>query len=92
MKKVINARMNVQSGKTELFLSLLKTMVEKSNTEPGCLIYKAYQEVGNPSGFIIYEVYENQQAIDSHNASEHFKSFKEQMPEILIEKSQVDIF
>jgi quinol monooxygenase YgiN len=92
MKKVINARMNVKSGKTELFLSLAKTIAEKSNAEPGCLMYKVYREVDNPSAFIFYEIYENQQAIDSHNASEHFKFFKEQMAEILTEKSLVDIF
>ncbi len=92
MKKVINARMTVIPEKLDLFLSLAATMVQKSNAEPGCILYKTYQEVGNPNSFIFYEVYENQQAIDDHTASVHFKSFKGQMDTILVEKSCVEIF
>jgi hypothetical protein len=46
MKKVINARIIVKSEAIEQYLALAKTMVEKSNSEQGCLIYKLYQEVG----------------------------------------------
>ena len=77
MKKVINARIVVKPEAIEQFLALAKTMVEKSNSEQGCLIYKLYQEVGNPHSFIFYEVYENQDVVNIHNSSIHFKTFIE---------------
>jgi len=92
MKKVINARIIVKSEAIEQFLSLAKTMVEKSNSEQGCSIYKLYQEVGNPQSFIFYEVYENQDAVDIHNFSQYFKTFIEQMSDLAADKSQVDVF
>ena len=73
MKKVINARIIVKPASIEQFLALAKTMVEKSNSEHGCLIYKLYQEVENPQSFLFYEVYENQDAVDIHNSSPYWK-------------------
>ena len=92
MKKVINARIMVKPEAIEKFISLAKTMVENSNAEQGCLTYKLYQEVGSPHSFIFYEIYENQDAVNIHNSSGHFKTFIEQMSELTSDKSQVDVF
>ena len=92
MKKVINARIIVKSEAIEQFLVLAKPMVEKSNSEQGCLIYKLYQEVGNPQSFIFYEVYENQDAVNIHNSSPYFKTFIEQISELASDKPQADVF
>ena len=54
MKKVINARMAVKPEAIEQFISLAQIIVEASNLEKGCLVYKLYQEVGNPSSFIFF--------------------------------------
>ena len=67
-------------------------MVANSNKEQGCLIYSLYQEVGNPQSFIFYEIYENQEAVDFHNATPYFKTFIEQVSGLVSEKSQVDVF
>ena len=69
-----------------------KNMVENSNSEPGCFVYRLYQEVGNPQSFIFYEVYENQDAVNIHNTSEHFQTFIEQVSELASDKPQVDVF
>ena len=92
MKKVINARINVKQEAIEQFLALAKTMVENSNSEQGCLIYKLYQEVGNPQSFIFYEVYQNQDAVNIHNSSLYFKTFIEKISELASDKPQVDVF
>jgi quinol monooxygenase YgiN len=92
MKKVINAKFIVKPDGIVKFLTLAKTMVEKSNSEQGCLIYKLYQEVGNPHSFIFYEVYENQDAVNIHNSSLYFKTFIEKISELASDKPQVDVF
>jgi quinol monooxygenase YgiN len=92
MKKIINARIRVKKESIEQFLALGKTMVEKSNSEQGCLIYKLYQEVGNPQSYILYEVYENQDAVNFHNSTPYFKTFIENISGLISAKSQVDVF
>ena len=92
MKKVINARITVKPESIEKFISLADIVVEQSNLEKGCLVYKLYQEAGNPSSFIVYEVYENQDAVDFHNSTQHFKDFIGQITEILAESPMIEVF
>ena len=92
MTKIITARIPIRPEAIEQFLIAAKTMVENSNLEQGCLVYKLYQEVGNPSSFIFYEVYENQDAVNIHNASLYFQTFIEQMSDLAADKPQVDVF
>ena len=47
MKKVINARITVKPEAIEHFISFAKVIIEQSNLEQGCLVYKLYQEVGS---------------------------------------------
>ena len=92
MKKVINARITVKPDAVEQFLSYASVIVLASNLEQGCLVYNLYQEVGNPAGFIFYEEYENQDAVDFHNSTNHFKTFIGQITNILDEAPLIEIF
>jgi (4S)-4-hydroxy-5-phosphonooxypentane-2,3-dione isomerase len=92
MKKVITARITVKPDAIEQFLSYAKVIVLASNLEQGCLVYKLYQETDNPSSFIFYEEYENQEAVDFHNSTNHFKIFIGQIGEILAEAPVIEVF
>jgi len=92
MKKVINARITVKPEAVDQFLSYASVIVLASNQEQGCLVYQLYQEVGNPSGFIFYEEYENQEAIDFHNATNHFKTFIAQITDILDGSPSIEVY
>lgn len=92
MKKVINARIKVKADAVGQFLTYAQVIVLASNLEQGCLVYNLYQEVGDPSSFIFYEEYENQEAIDFHNATNHFKTFIGQITEILDGTPVIEVF
>ena len=92
MKKVINARISVKPDAVEQFLTYANLIVLASNLEQGCLVYNLYQEVGMPSSFIFYEEYVNQEAIDFHNSTNHFKTFIGQITEILDSSPLIEIF
>jgi quinol monooxygenase YgiN len=92
MKKVINARINVKPDAIEKFISLAKVIIEASNKESGCMVYKLYQETGNPGSFIFYEEYENQDAVDYHNSTDHFRTFIGQITNLLAEAPLIEVF
>lgn len=92
MKKTINARITVKPEAIEQFISFANVIVLASNLEQGCLVYRLYQEVGNPSGFIFYEEYVDQDAVDFHNSTNHFKTFISQITNILAEAPQIEVF
>ena len=92
MGKVINARINVKPEAIQDFISFANVIIEQSNLETGCLVYKLYQEIGNPASFIFYEVYKNQEAVEFHNSTHHFKTFIGQISEILSESPQIIVY
>ena len=50
-------------------------VVEGTRTEKGNISYVLHQDVSNPMVYTFIEVWKSQAAIDSHNASAHFKTF-----------------
>ncbi len=62
---------------TELakFLAALKENGAATITEPGCRRYHILQSTTNPNHIFIYEVYENEAAVQAHRATDHFKKY-----------------
>ncbi len=56
-------------------MEVFKTVVDATRREPGCISYKLNQDVKDSNKYIILEEWKDQQAIDSHNASDHFQTF-----------------
>jgi len=79
MNKVIVARLSVKPEHINDFKGHAIQMVESTRKEPGCIIYTLYQEVNNSPDFIFYEEYTNDEAIQYHRGSAHFKQFGEKI-------------
>jgi quinol monooxygenase YgiN len=46
---------------------------QKTRLEPGCRQYSFHQCVEEANRFLIYEVYDNQAALEAHRATRHFQ-------------------
>lgn len=51
------------------------TVVDETRKEPGNVSYALHQDTKNAQKYVILEVWKNQEAIDLHNNTPHFKSF-----------------
>jgi len=61
----------VKEGQLEAYMELMAEMVELTKKEDGCIAYDIYED---DSGKIaILELWESQEALDKHMASEHFQ-------------------
>lgn len=58
----------------EEFLAIAAPLVTASQAEPGNLFYNLHRSRTNPEKVMFIEGWENQAAIDRHNASAHFTS------------------
>lgn len=74
-KKTIVARAEVLPGKENEFMNHAKTLVETTRKEEGNISYNLYQNPMNPVSFLFYEEYKDQDAINFHASSAHFKAF-----------------
>jgi quinol monooxygenase YgiN len=62
-------------GQEERVVELLRTLVERSRAEPGCLTFVAHRSPADPRRFFLYEQYTDQAAVDAHRATPHFEQY-----------------
>jgi quinol monooxygenase YgiN len=85
---VITAVLSSKPGMEESLYKILQKVVEPSRNEEGCMTYQLHQSLDDVGTFIFYEVWENEEAVQSHIMSEHYKAYREQA-ESLIETRHV---
>lgn len=82
MIKIV-AKFNVQSNKQELFLQYASELIKASRKEEGCISYILHQDINHKNNYTFLEVWRDQEAIDLHNQSEHFRTFSVKAKECL---------
>jgi quinol monooxygenase YgiN len=63
---------HVRPGREDEAEALLGEMRQRTKAEPGCLLYELHRRPGEPS-FVLYEQYADEQAIEAHHASSHYR-------------------
>ena len=65
----------VDSINIEKTKALSLALQEETRREPGCRQYVFHQCVEEPNRFLIYEVYDDMAALETHRATEHFQRY-----------------
>ena len=65
-----------KEGHTNQLKTLLESMVLPSRAEQGCLKYNIYQIENEPTRFIVIEAWEDEEALEGHKNSKHYKHYK----------------
>ena len=64
------------------FKEMIRSNHEGSIAEPGCLRFDVVQSVEDPTEFLLWEVYVDEEAAAFHKTTPHYLAFKERMPEL----------
>lgn len=91
MIKIV-AKMVIQEDKVNEFLEITKELVEKSSAEEGNISYTLNRNTAKPNVFAFIEFWKDQDAIDSHNASEHFTRILPLTGALAAEPAQIDLY
>jgi quinol monooxygenase YgiN len=54
---------------------ILRALTPASRQEPGCVSYTPHAVYGDPDTIVIYEQYKDQEALEAHQQSAHFKRY-----------------
>jgi quinol monooxygenase YgiN len=60
-------------GKSDQAITLYKELVEKSQVEKGCIAYNLFQDKKDDTILTVIEEWENEEALETHKNTEHFK-------------------
>ena len=67
------ASWTVRAGEAQEVERVLQQLARASRSEAGCITYSAHRSVDEPSQYLIYECYVDEQAFERHIESEHFR-------------------
>lgn len=76
-KVVINAEITTHEGHFDEFMGSMKEHAAASRKEPGCERFDVIVPRKSENTLIVYEIYENQAALDAHAGSERFAAYRE---------------
>jgi len=60
----------------ELHARLARHAATSIEREAGCLQFDVYREAGDPTLFLLHEVYTDHAALEAHRQTEHFRAFR----------------
>ena len=75
MAVVLKATWIANEGAENVVLDALEKLSPTSRDEPGCRFYQAYRDPAEPRVFHIFEIYDDEAAVEAHGASEHFREY-----------------
>lgn len=75
MEFVVIAQYRVRQGEVDRVAAALREMVAPTKAEPGNLDYQAFRDPKDPSLFVLFERYADEEAFDAHRATPHFATY-----------------
>ena len=88
----IVAKNLIKQGKAEEFKALAEKLINESRKESGCISYNLYEDSNNCNILTFIEEWENKEAINLHNNSEHFTSIVPKFEELKEGQSEINLY
>lgn len=89
---IIHAFLKVDSKHREEFFAQAKQVSAPSQAESGNISYQFYENPEQPNDFVFLEKWKDQDSIDYHEGTVHFKKFAEDVQHVLSAPIQVEVF
>jgi quinol monooxygenase YgiN len=87
----IIAKLKVKAGNEKQFEDAARKMIETvRSAEPGTLQYVLHRSTKDPTQFVYYEVYKDQEAVDHHGKTDHMKAFGGAIGALLEGRPEID--
>jgi quinol monooxygenase YgiN len=75
MAVVLRATWTAKEGAEETVLDAIAKLSPLSREEPGCRFYQAYRDLAQPRVYHLFEIYDDDEAVAAHTASDHFQRY-----------------
>ncbi len=82
----------VKEENLESYKQLVEELAKKSNEEDGCILYTCMQSKEDRRIHKFVEYWKNQDAIDFHVETEHFKTIVPKLGNLLEEEGTIELF
>jgi quinol monooxygenase YgiN len=87
---IIHAFLKVDPNKRQDFLAHTQSVVSSSREEEGNISYQLFADASIDNEFVFLEMWKDEKAIETHEQTEHFKSFVQGLEQFLLEPIRVE--
>ena len=81
---IIAGSITTEDGHRDAFLTAVKPMVAATHTEPGCREYVFSPDPDDDNRLLVFEMWDDQDALQAHFATDHMAEFQRKMADIAI--------
>jgi len=89
---IIHAVFQVDSAKQQAFVEEIRPLIHASREESGNVSYDLYKDTEKESAYTMVEVWQDAEAVASHNASGHFTSFVKKANQFLTAPLDIQVY
>jgi quinol monooxygenase YgiN len=84
---IISGTWTIQEDKLEEAKVAFILAQDASSAEDGCISYRFFQDLEDPTLFRLFEEWETQDALDVHAKSQHIADFRDKQSNFVVDKS-----
>ena len=89
---VVCAVLKTVDGKGDEVASEIKKVVPSFLRQPGTIDYAVHRAINDPNKILIYEKYEDRDALTAHSSTEHFKEMGRKIGPMLSGRAEVEMY
>lgn len=86
------AKNQVKPEKVQEFMGLCKNLIKETLKEEGCIEYGVYQELEKPEILTMLEEWEDENSLDQHIKSDHFREIFPLLSECLEKETEINVY
>lgn len=89
---MVEAKIRAKNGDRDKIISKSEDLIKSTRLESGCISYNLYASTEDNNALMMFEKWENMDALNKHMKTEHFKAFGDAIEEFLAENMNINIY
>ncbi|MFH2131369.1 MAG: putative quinol monooxygenase [bacterium] len=89
---IVIAKLKVQAGKEADLEKVVLDILPKVKDEAGTLVYNFHRSKKDPSVYVFYERYVDQDALNLHSGTPHFKAMSKALGSLLAAAPEIELY
>jgi (4S)-4-hydroxy-5-phosphonooxypentane-2,3-dione isomerase len=90
--KIIAARLYIQPESVDEFIELFRELTALTLQEPGCRVYDLLQDPVDRTKFLVFEIYDDQAAVDAHFSAPYFAEYGEKIGALAARPAEIVVY
>jgi len=89
---MVTAKITAKPDEKDEIISKAQDLIDSSRFEPGCISYNLYASTEEENVLLMLEQWENQEVLQLHMQTEHFKAFNASIENILENEVNIAVY